>query len=131
MGSSLGGYYAAYFASIYNSKAILINPAIPPLKDFDIHLGENENYSTGNKFKLTKEDMKFIRSIAFKKYDNSSNTLILLESKDTFLVGSIAVGRILFSLLPTTPSFFNSYFVFEVSALVVGIFLIYMSKKLN
>lgn len=85
MGSSLGGYYAAYFASIYNSKAILINPAIPPLKDFDIHLGENENYSTGNKFKLTKEDMKFIRSIAFKKYNNSSNTLILLESKDEVL----------------------------------------------
>ena len=49
----------------------------------------------------------------------------------TFLVGSIALGRILFSLLPTTPSFFNSYFVFEVSALVIGIFLIYMSKKLD
>ena len=40
----------------------------------------------------------------------------------TFLVGSIALGRILFSSLPTTPSFFNSYFVFEVSALVIGIF---------
>ena len=49
----------------------------------------------------------------------------------TFLVGSIALGRILFSLLPTTPSFFNSYFVFEVSALVIGIFLIYISKKLD
>ena len=49
----------------------------------------------------------------------------------TFLVGSIALGRILFSLLPTTPSFFNSYFIFEVSVLVIGIFLIYMSKKLD
>ena len=62
MGSSLGGYYAAYFSSISNSKAILINPAIPPLKDFDIHLGENENYSTGNKFKLTAVSAKVCRA---------------------------------------------------------------------
>ena len=32
----------------------------------------------------------------------------------TFLVGSIAFGRVLFSMLPTTPSFYNSFFVFEV-----------------
>lgn len=47
MGSSLGGYYASYYADIYKSKAIVINPAIPPLKNFEQYLGENENYSTG------------------------------------------------------------------------------------
>ena len=46
----------------------------------------------------------------------------------TFLVGSIAFGRVLFSMLPTTPSFYNSFFVFEVSALVVGLFLLYFQK---
>ena len=85
MGSSLGGYYAAYFSSLYKSKAILINPAIPPLKGFDIYLGENENYSTGEKFNLTKEDIKFIRSISYKKYNNSKKTLILVESEDEVL----------------------------------------------
>ena len=85
MGSSLGGYYAAYFSSLYKSKAILINPAIPPLKGFDVYLGENENYSTGEKFNITKEDIKFIRSISHKKYNNSHNTLILLESEDEIL----------------------------------------------
>ena len=30
----------------------------------------------------------------------------------TFLVGSIASGRIIFSLLPTTPGFYNSFFLF-------------------
>ena len=49
MGSSLGGYYANFFGSINNSKVILINPAIPPLKGFEEYLGENENYSTGEK----------------------------------------------------------------------------------
>lgn len=46
----------------------------------------------------------------------------------TFLVGSIAFGRVIFSILPTTPSFYNSFFVFEVSALVVGLLLLFLQK---
>tara|TARA_B100001057_G_scaffold112461_1_gene110597 strand:- start:852 stop:1226 length:375 start_codon:yes stop_codon:yes gene_type:complete len=46
----------------------------------------------------------------------------------TFLVGSIAFGRVLFSMLPTTPSFYNSFFVFEVSALAVGLYILYFQK---
>lgn len=47
----------------------------------------------------------------------------------TFLVGSIALGRVLFSLLPTTPGFYNSFFVFEISALLIGIILLYFSRS--
>tara|TARA_Y100000994_G_C15472247_1_gene351607 strand:- start:190 stop:579 length:390 start_codon:yes stop_codon:yes gene_type:complete len=43
----------------------------------------------------------------------------------TFLVGSIALGRVLFSLIPTTPTFYNTYFIFEISALIVGLILLY------
>tara|TARA_B100000524_G_scaffold168991_1_gene86463 strand:- start:57 stop:629 length:573 start_codon:yes stop_codon:yes gene_type:complete len=85
MGSSLGGYYADFFANINNSKAILINPAIPPLKGFEEYLGENENYSTGEKFNVTKEDIKFLRSLVVKKCNNQKNTLVLLESGDEVL----------------------------------------------
>tara|TARA_B100001250_G_scaffold265060_1_gene228549 strand:- start:4642 stop:5214 length:573 start_codon:yes stop_codon:yes gene_type:complete len=85
MGSSLGGYYAAYFSSKHNSKAVLINPAIPPLEGFDIYLGENKNYATGERFVLKKDDIDFIRSISNKKYNNQKNTLLLLESGDEVL----------------------------------------------
>ena len=85
MGSSLGGYYANFFANINNSKAILINPAIPPLKGFEEYLGENENYSTGEKFNVNKEDIKFLRSLVVKKFNNQKNTLVLLESGDEVL----------------------------------------------
>ena len=85
MGSSLGGYYANFFADINNSKAILINPAIPPLKGFDEYLGENENYSTGEKFNVSKEDIKFLRSLVVKEFNNQKNVLILLESGDEVL----------------------------------------------
>ncbi len=47
----------------------------------------------------------------------------------TFLVGSIAFGRVVFSLLPTTPTFFNTFFVFEVIVLFVGILILYFSNS--
>ena len=85
MGSSLGGYYANFFGSINKSKVILINPAIPPLKGFEEYLGENENYSTGEKFIVTKDDIKFLRSLVTKKFNNQKNTLVFLESGDEVL----------------------------------------------
>jgi len=98
IGSSLGGYYAAYFASINNSKAILINPAIPPLDGFDKYLGKNENYSTGEKFNINKQDIEYLRSISFQQYINSDNTLVLLESGDDVL-----------NYIETTNYFLSSY----------------------
>ena len=85
MGSSLGGYYAFYFAQLYKSKSVLINPAIPPLNDFEIHLGKNENYATGNKFTISKDDISYIRSLHHKKILEPKNNLILLESGDEIL----------------------------------------------
>ena len=85
MGSSLGGYYALYFAELYKTKSVLINPAIPPLKDFEIHLGKNENYATGNKFIISKDDISYIRSLHHKRILDPTNHLILLESGDEIL----------------------------------------------
>jgi len=85
IGSSLGGYYASYFSSKFKTKSVLINPAIPPLKDFEMYLGENENYSTGEKFIITPEDIRYIRKMSHKKYSNAENTYVLLESGDEVL----------------------------------------------
>ena len=48
-----------------------------------------------------------------------------------FLVGSIALGRVLFSLLPTTPSFYNAFFIFEICTFVIGILILYFNKRLE
>ena len=85
MGSSLGGYYASIFSNLTNSKAVLINPAIPPLIGFEEYLGKNKNYSTGEKFFISKKDIEFLRSLNKKKFRNQKNTLILLESGDEVL----------------------------------------------
>jgi hypothetical protein len=42
MGTSLGGFYAAYFSACYDSSAILINPAIEPSESLKSRLGLNQ-----------------------------------------------------------------------------------------
>ena len=49
----------------------------------------------------------------------------------TFLVGSIALGRFLFSMLPTTPTFINTFFLFEVCAFVIGMILLYSNSRMD
>ena len=85
MGSSLGGYYASYFSQKLKKKAVLINPAVHPLKDFEVHLGENENYSSGNKFNISSKEISFIRTLSYKKLPIPNDLLILLESGDEIL----------------------------------------------
>lgn len=85
MGSSLGGYFASYFSQKLKKKAVLINPAVHPLKDFEVHLGENENYSSGNKFNISSKEISFVRTLSYKKLLTPNDLLILLESGDEIL----------------------------------------------
>src|SRR5471032_2985652 len=39
IGSSLGGYYATWLAEHLGCRAVLLNPAIVPLKNLDQHAG--------------------------------------------------------------------------------------------
>ena len=54
-------------------------------KEIEQYLGENENYSTGEKFIITPQDIKFLRSLEPKKANNHKNLLVLLESGDVVL----------------------------------------------
>ncbi len=74
-----------FCSNFIKTKSVLINPAIPPLKDFEIHLGKNENYATGNKFTISKDDISYVRSLHHKKILEPKNNLILLESGDEIL----------------------------------------------
>ena len=82
MGSSLGGFYASYFAEKYNSKAVLINPASNPYRGMKMYLGKNINYSTNEEFYLTKEDLAVLEEKNVFSINNPSNYLVLVETGD-------------------------------------------------
>ena len=49
-----------------------------------------------------------------------------------FLTSSIALGRYLFALIPSTPTFYNSFFVFEVVTFILSLsFFLYMRYLYN
>lgn len=49
-----------------------------------------------------------------------------------FLTFSIALGRYLFALIPTTPTFYNTFFIFEVVTFFLSLsFFIYMKYLYN
>ena len=87
IGSSLGGYYASYFSSKYNSKAVLINPAIPPLEGFDIYLGENEITVFFDKKTLDLKGWQIID-----QYNNNINfSLNIVAKNDVFKKGTFKI----------------------------------------
>jgi hypothetical protein len=49
-----------------------------------------------------------------------------------FLTFSIALGRYLFALIPSTPTFYNTFFIFEVVTFILSLsFFLYMKFLYN
>ena len=59
IGSSLGGFYAAYLAEKYKLKSVLINPVVSShLKNMKDLIGNHENYNTGEKYFFSESNFK-------------------------------------------------------------------------
>ena len=85
IGSSLGGFYASYFAEKLDSKAVLINPASNPYLGMEMYLGKNTNYSTNEEFYLTKKDLEVLKLNNVPKVNSPNNYLVLIETGDDII----------------------------------------------
>ena len=87
IGSSLGGFYSTYFAEKFNLKSILLNPAVLPANGMKIYLGENENFSTGERFEFTNQDVQVLKKFEskIKQISRPENHIVFLESGDEVL----------------------------------------------
>ncbi len=52
VGSSLGGFYATFFAEKYSLPAVLVNPAVLPFHGLANYLGAQRNLYTGEEYVL-------------------------------------------------------------------------------
>ncbi len=92
VGSSLGGFYATWFAQKYGLKTVLINPAIHPHRDLRAFLGVQQNLHTGENYALTEAHLAqwaqlFVSGITPALY------LLLVETGDELLDYREAVAR--------------------------------------
>ena len=85
IGSSLGGFYAAYLAEKFQIKTVLLNPSTQPFITLAPYVGENEYFCTGEKFEWKQEHIVKLMSYAIA--DNSIKTpvLVLLQKGDEVL----------------------------------------------
>jgi len=92
IGSSLGGFFGTYFSEKYNLLCVNINPAIPPI-DMSEYLGENQNYSTGEKFFIDQDQLDFLAQInkKIKNLKKHKNFLTLIQSGDEVLDYKLAI----------------------------------------
>ena len=84
VGSSLGGFYATYFAERLGVRAVLINPAIRPYVGLEAYLGTQKNLYTGETYQLTRADLEGWRALAVERPD-AERYLLLLETGDEIL----------------------------------------------
>ena len=95
MGSSLGGFYAQYLAhQFHNIKLVMINPALGPVDTLQSHLGENENFYSGERYLLKQKHLD-----ALKKYDiekvcsDNVSSLLLIDKADEIIDYHFAVEK--------------------------------------
>ena len=86
LGSSLGGFFAAYFAERYGIHIVLINPAFDELFDepYDL-LGEHKNRHTGENFHITPKDYEELRTLFVPTLKHPDRALLLLQTGDEVL----------------------------------------------
>jgi len=88
VGSSLGGFYASYYARRFGNIDILLNPAVLPAQGMKVYLGNNKNYSTNEEFELTNADIEHLAKME-KNIGNAqllcNRTMVLLETGDEIL----------------------------------------------
>ena len=84
IGSSLGGFYATYFAEKRGCRAILIQPAVSPHIGLEALLGPQRNLYSGERYELTREHLEGWRALVVDRID-PERYLLLLETGDEVL----------------------------------------------
>ena len=63
IGSSLGGYYAAYLAEKHDLKAVLVNPSVASYRAAEKFLGQQSNLYSGERFEFTQAHVDELRAL--------------------------------------------------------------------
>lgn len=85
IGSSLGGFYAAWFADKYRSRAVLINPAMRPYELLATYLGQQVNPYTGTRYVLRQDHLDCLRELSVMQLVRPQDILLLVQSGDELI----------------------------------------------
>jgi len=85
VGSSLGGYYATWLAERLGCRAVLLNPAIVPLKDLDKHVGVTTEYHSDKPFEFKREYIDQLRALKVERITRPERYFLIAATGDEVL----------------------------------------------
>jgi len=93
IGSSLGGYYATWLAEKYDSRVVLINPAVKPYELFEEFLGFNRNIYTGEEYMLSMDHVNQLKQYEVEQITKPDRYLLMLQTGDEVLDYKMALEK--------------------------------------
>ena len=85
IGSSLGGFYASYFAEKFEIKTVLLNPSTQPFLTLVPYVGENTFFCSGETFEWKKEHITKLWTYAISKNSIKAPLLVIIQKGDEVL----------------------------------------------
>ncbi len=92
VGSSLGGYYATYFAHKFDIKAVLVNPSVYPYNTLAQHLGTNPSYHDSSDYTFIQAHIDSLKTYEVQEI-KAENFMVLLQTGDEVLDFKEAKGK--------------------------------------
>lgn len=85
IGSSLGGYYATWMAEQLGCRAVLLNPAVTPLRSLEQYVGVSTDYHTGQPFDFRPEYIAELGTLAVTAITRPQRYFLIAASGDEVL----------------------------------------------
>jgi len=85
IGSSLGGYYATWLAEQMGCRAVVLNPAITPLRDLEKYVGVGTAFHSDQPFEFKAEYLAELRALAVERITEAPRYFLLAATGDEVL----------------------------------------------
>lgn len=85
IGSSLGGYYATYLAEQNHCRAILVNPAVKPLRDLEKYVGVTTAFHSDAPFEFKHEYIAELKQFKIDKITQPERYFLMAATGDEVL----------------------------------------------
>lgn len=85
IGSSLGGYYATWLAERIGCRAVLLNPAVTPLKDLEQHVGVGTDYHSERPFEFKRAYIDELAALAVPAITRPERYFLIAATGDEVL----------------------------------------------
>jgi predicted esterase YcpF (UPF0227 family) len=85
MGSSLGGYLATKAASVYQTKTLLINPAVAPYRLLQCYAGMQTHPYTADNYLIDEDYMAHLKALEVTCLSDPQKYWVLLQEADQVL----------------------------------------------